>query len=142
MSNTEIVVAHDNFLEMDPRTTTVITMEPTPKSSPKDASEDFDTARKNLLEIVETGKEAMSELLQLSVGSQDPEAYSALASILKTMIAANKTLLDTHKQIREINDMDNHEDNPLNINNSNVVIMTTTDMARLIKKASDEKPKV
>jgi len=91
---------------------------------------DFETARDNILEIAKTGQEAMIELLQLASASQSDKHYSALSSMMKTLLDANEKLLTIQKQIRELES--SKTDQPKQINNN--LILTTEQLREMLTK--------
>ena len=89
--------------------------------------EDFEAARLNLLEIIETSRKAMDELALLAEQSQNDKYYAALSSLLKTYVDANERLLDIQEKIRLIT---KKEKMPGNVTNN--LIITTDELQALI----------
>jgi len=59
-----------------------------------DVSDDEKNVRENLYALIETAKEAVDDLSRIAQSSQDTDAYSSLASLLRTAGGLNKNLLD------------------------------------------------
>src|SRR6476659_2703385 len=64
--------------------------------------DDFEAARKNLLEIIESGKESIAQLALLADQSQNDKYYAALSSLMKTVVDANEKHLKLQEDIRRI----------------------------------------
>lgn len=66
------------------------------------AKTDFELARSNIHEIIQSGSFAIEKLSQIADQSQHPRAFEVLGGLMKTMLDANKDLMALQKQIREI----------------------------------------
>lgn len=64
--------------------------------------EDFGYIRDNLKDIIDTGKVALEELVEVARQSQHPRAYEVLSTLMKTLTDTNRELLDTHKKKKDI----------------------------------------
>jgi len=64
--------------------------------------EDFEYIRDNLKEIIDTGKVALEELVEVARQSQHPRAYEVLSTLMKTLTDTNRELLDSHKKKKDI----------------------------------------
>jgi dTDP-D-glucose 4,6-dehydratase len=71
-------------------------------SSNVDADEDFVKAKSNIASLIEKGEAAVDGILQLAKESEQPRAYEVASTLIKTMVDANKELLDVHKQKKEL----------------------------------------
>jgi hypothetical protein len=70
------------------------------------AKTDFELARSNIHEIIQSGSFAIEKLSQIADQSQHPRAFEVLGGLMKTMLDANKDLMALQKQIREISAAD------------------------------------
>ena len=66
------------------------------------ATNDFEMARSNIHEVIQTGQEAIFKLNQIADSSQHPRAFEVLAKLMDTMLQANKDLMELQTKIREI----------------------------------------
>lgn len=66
-------------------------------------NQDFEMARENLLTIVKTGMDSITKLSQIADQSQHPRAFEVLSNLMKTMMDAQKDLLDLRKKNQELN---------------------------------------
>jgi len=64
--------------------------------------DDFATARKNLQELTEKGKQALDGIISVAEDTDKPSAYEAAAVLIKTLADANKDLYDLHKKRKEL----------------------------------------
>ena len=63
-------------------------------SDPVDfAEKDYDYARTNFYNIIETGTEALEQMLDVAKASEHPRAYEVVSTIMKTLVDANKDLV-------------------------------------------------
>jgi len=97
------------------------------------ASKDFETARANLHEMINDGKEAMFKLAEIASSSQHPRAFEVYAKLMDTMIQANEKLLDMQEKIREIR----HADSPMNEQaksvTNNLFVGSTAELQKVLK---------
>lgn len=71
---------------------------------PKDTSEadrDYKYARDNFYHVIEKGTQALEDLLDVASQSQHPRAYEVLATTMKTLIDANKDLVELSRKKNE-----------------------------------------
>lgn len=66
------------------------------------AQKDFETARANMLIIAEQGTQAIESLVGIAEQSQHPNAYLALAQMIKSVNETQRELLALQKSIRDI----------------------------------------
>ena len=70
------------------------------------ARSDFETARQNLHEIINTGLESLDKLAQVADASQHPRAYEVVAKLIESIATANKDLLELQASIRSLDAID------------------------------------
>ncbi len=102
------------------------------KPAPSTEDEDFDYARDNLKEIIDNGKEALAQLIDIADQSQHPRAYEVIANMVNTLASANKDLLDLSKKRKDIQKKD---EGPTTVNNN--LILTTADLQKLLANKKD-----
>jgi hypothetical protein len=100
------------------------------------AKSDFTVARQNIHNIIESGTQALDELLMVASQSQHPRAYEVISTLIKTLIDANKDLLTLQKNIREINASEENVATPRTINNN--LIVTTAELTKMIETARNK----
>ena len=104
--------ALSNLLDTDPFEpgTAVVVSDPTenldttlvvePDQNPEDA--DFDYARKNQIDLIETSKQAVSVALKITNESEQARAVETLALMLKTASEMNRQLVIMSKDRAEV----------------------------------------
>ena len=80
----------------------------------QDLTDAYQQSRENLQSIIDQGREAMDQILEISKQGQHPRSFEVYATLLKNVTEANKELLNIQKQMR---DMDNVKKE---INNTNI----------------------
>ena len=68
----------------------------------EDLTDAYQQTKENLQSIIDQGKDAMEEILNVAKAGQHPRAFEVYATLLKNMVDANKELLNTQKQMRDI----------------------------------------
>ena len=91
--------------------------------------EDSDYARANLKDVIEHGQDALETLIDIADQSQHPRAYEVISTLINTIAAANKDLMEIAKKKKELTSEDK-KDGPQTINNN--LILTTADLQKLI----------
>ena len=69
--------------------------------SKTEASDDFTYARDNLYDVINKGQDALEEMLEVAKQSQHPRAYEVFATLMNTMLTANKDLVEMQKKKKE-----------------------------------------
>jgi hypothetical protein len=69
--------------------------------SKTEASDDFTYARDNLYDVINKGQDALDEMLEVAKQSQHPRAYEVFATLMNTMLTANKDLVEMQKKKKE-----------------------------------------
>jgi hypothetical protein len=70
----------------------------------QDLTDAYQQSKENLQGIIDQGKEAMEEILEIAKAGQHPRAFEVYGTLLKNMVDANKELLNIQKQIREMDE--------------------------------------
>jgi len=101
------------------------------------AKTDFTTARNNILDLINAGKMSLDNLVSLASQAQHPRMYEVLAGLIKTLVDANKDLLEIQSKIREIHSADTPQNNTDgNIINNNLFVGSTHELQRMLKTLS------
>lgn len=103
------------------------------KAHDNSARNDFEAARANLYEVIQSGKEAMDKLAEIASQSQHPRAFEVLAKLMDTTIQANKDLLDLQSKIREIDAADSPTNEHARTINNNLFVGSTAELQKMIK---------
>jgi len=95
--------------------------------------DDFEFARGSMINAIEKGHEALSDMLDVAQRSQHPRSYEVVATLISTITNANKDLLDLSKKKK---DLEQSSDGPSTVNN-NLYIGSTADLLKLLKKNNE-----
>ena len=68
----------------------------------QDLTDAYQQSKENLQELIDQGKDAMEEILQVAKAGQHPRAFEVYGTLLKNMVDANKELLNIQKQMRDM----------------------------------------
>lgn len=96
------------------------------------AADDFSVARANIYNIIENGTDALHKLSEIADQSQHPRAYEVIGQLMKTLIDANKDLLNIQKTIREIDNENKQIKKETNVHNNNLFVGSTADLQKLL----------
>jgi len=102
------------------------------------ATTDFETARSNVITMIDDGMGAMEKLLMIAEQSQHPRAFEVYSTMLNTLLAANKQLLEMQVKIREINAADEPNNAHAKTINNNLFVGSTADLQKMIKGINDD----
>ena len=107
---------------------------------------DYDYARKNLKEIIETSKKSLDELKTVAIATNHPRAYEVVAILVDTIVDANKKLMELHKQRQELEIKEKELNKPVeaqNVTNNNLFVGSSTQLLEFVKnlhKVKDDVP--
>ena len=104
----------------------------TPKTD--DIDNDFKYTRENLYSVIEQGNKALEDMIDVARASEHPRAYEVVGTLMKTLVDANKDLLDLSKKKKELQKTDEKE-MPQTVNNN--LILSTLDLQKMIENAKD-----
>jgi hypothetical protein len=74
-----------------------------------DIDDDFSTARNNLHQIIHKGNDALEEALLVAKTSEHPRAFEVVGQLIKTLVDANKDLLDIQKKLKDLKKADDEK---------------------------------
>jgi hypothetical protein len=100
-----------------------------------DDDNDYEYARQNIYSIIETGANALDELAQVAAQTQHPRAFEVLATMVKTLVDANKDLLTIKKTKIEIQKAADGPVDGLGGNKvqNNLFVGSTTELQKFLK---------
>lgn len=101
-----------------------------------DIGKDYTYARENLYDVIERGTEALDSLLELAKSSEHPRAFEVVSTLTKTLVDANKDLLEIQKKVKDLQKEEKTED-PQNVTNA-LFVGSTADLQKLLKKNNDD----
>lgn len=105
------------------------------------ADKDYDKVRKNLDEMIEHSLDSLASLKALADNSDNPYAFDAMSKLIRSITEANKTLLELHKDKKELKDESETAEAPGIVQNNFIYNGTLKDLLEL-KKQNEKKEKV
>jgi hypothetical protein len=119
-----------NPVEQEKKTQPIVTTHYNKPDVEQDLTDAYQQSKENLQEIIDSGKDAMEEILQIAKAGQHPRAFEVYGGILKNLVDANKELLGIQKQMR---DMDKKkETNNTNIDKA-IFVGSTSELSKFLK---------
>jgi t-SNARE complex subunit (syntaxin) len=103
----------------------------------EDLTDAYEQTKSNLQDLIDQGKDAMEEILQIAKAGQHPRAFEVYGTLLKNVVDANKELLAVQKQMREM-DKKNAPSGSTHIDKA-IFVGSTSELNKLIKGNNDNK---
>lgn len=97
--------------------------------------QDIELARSNIKNIIEYGDDSLKEMISLAKQSESPRAYEVAATLMKTLLDANKDFVEMSTKKKYAKEEILHpkdEAATTNVTNNNL-ILSTTDLLKMIK---------
>jgi hypothetical protein len=101
------------------------------KDLPDDIAKDYTYARENLYDVIEKGSSALDELVHLAKASEHPRAFEVVSQLTKTLVDANKDLLEIQKKVKSLRKEDEQK-GPNSVTNA-LFVGSTSELQKLIK---------
>ena len=94
-----------------------------------DLKKDYLATRKNLMDLIDNGKDAIQGIMNVAEEGEHPRAYEVVAQLIKTVADVNKDLIDIHKKVKdvEVTKIENNE-----TTNNSIFIRSTSELQNLI----------
>jgi len=102
---------------------------------------DYDYSRETYYELIEKGKDALENMIEVARESEHPRAYEVLSGMIKNVSDVNDRLMDLNKKQRDIS---NEEVKQVSNTTNNVFLGSTSDLQKLLqndKEIIDVTPK-
>lgn len=98
---------------------------------PTNVDDDYNIARDNLKTILTKGSDALDEMINVALLSQNPRSYEVVSTLIKTLSDTNKDLLELSEKKNRIEKGKNQDQNKT-INNN--LYISTNELMKLINK--------
>ena len=104
-----------------------------------DKDTDFQYARENMYHIIERGRDAMDELLEIAKAEESPRAFEVFGQLLKNMTDSQEKLMELHQKKQKMeSDGDRQEvTRAQNVTNA-LFVGSTAELLKLVKKEAKE----
>lgn len=102
-------------------------------------SDDFDNdykySKDTLYQLIEKGKDALEDMIEVARSSEHPRAYEVLSGLIKNVSDVNDKLLDLNKKQKAMDE----NDKPASIENqqNNYYLSSTADIQKMLKQEDD-----
>ena len=131
------IVEHNKayYTEAEVLNTSVVLPAVTTTTSEEEKDTDFRYARENMYHIIERGRDAMDELLEIAKSEESPRAFEVFGQLLKNMTDTQEKLMELHrkKQIIENNGERQEVTKAQNVTNA-LFVGSTAELLKLVKK--------
>jgi len=133
MSDTLGIPIEAEFVEKTQQNQLVTTDELDPIVVNEDANVDADYAyaRKNLRDLIERGMSDLEEIASIARSSENPRAFEVMNGILKTVMDANKDLLELAKSKKDLKQT--NIPNTTKTVNNNLIVAPTSKIQQIIE---------
>jgi len=98
--------------------------------SDDDVIDDYQYARENLKGIIESAQQSIDDLSSIASTSESPRAYEVLSTLMKTIVDANKDLLELQRKVKLLKE---DSSQPKNVTNA-LFVGSTSELQKLIKQ--------
>lgn len=94
---------------------------------------DYEYARSNFYNVIESGTEALEQMLEVAKASEHPRAYEVVSTIMKTLVDANKDLVKMSTDKLKV-EGESNSDSPKGVTtNNNLFVGSTNELQQLLK---------
>jgi predicted transcriptional regulator len=97
------------------------------------ATVDFEKARANIYNMIDTATDAIEKLAEIADQSQHPRAFEVLAKLMDSTLQANKDLLELQAKIRTIKSADAPINETAQTINNNLFVGSTAELQKVIE---------
>lgn len=135
--NLEPIIEYDEIVTEDKQISTVEENLPAVSDNVgdnKEMKDDIKYVRGNLYDMIQNGTRSLDELMSLADQMQHPRAYEVIATLMKTMLEANRELVDLQAKRKELLQEEIKATAKTQTINNNL-IMSTKDLITMLKKA-------
>ena len=99
-----------------------------------DINSDYNFARDNLYDVIAKSSTALDYLLELAKASEHPRAFEVVSTLTKTLVDANKDLLEIQKKVKDLKKDDPTQSSNASVQATNALFVgSTADLQKLIK---------
>lgn len=106
-----------------------------------DLKKDYEIARENFHELIDKGKDALDDLLEIAKCSEKGRDFEVIATLLSSLINSNKEMIDMHKRIREITNYKQNNNSDTKIQNA-LFVGSTTELSKMLKELNNQEKEI
>jgi hypothetical protein len=93
---------------------------------------DIEQAKKNISDIINTGMDSLSEIIEIAKQSEAPRAFEVASTMMKTLLEANKDFIAMSEKKKFAQEEQPISTNTTNVTNNNL-ILSTSELLKMIK---------
>jgi dGTP triphosphohydrolase len=108
----------------------------------KDVEHDYQYVRQNLHDIIDKGSMSLDALLELAKASEHPRAFEVVGQLTKTLVDANKDLIEVQRKIKELKKDTVEKESAKNVTNNNLFVGSTADLLKALRNKEDDDVRV
>ena len=95
---------------------------------------DYQYARDNLRSIINAAQASIEDLSSIASTSESPRAYEVLSGLIKTIVDANKDLLELQRKVKLLKQEEDSK--PQNVTNA-LFVGSTAELQKMLKGRND-----
>ena len=95
---------------------------------------DYKYARENFYNVIEKGTDALEQMLDVARASEHPRAYEVVSTLMKTLVDANKDLVDLSAKKNHVPEQNKPDGN---VTNNNLFVGSTSELQKMLKDLRD-----
>lgn len=103
---------------------------------------DFDLAREKITSVLDTGTEAIEQMLEIAKNTEHPRSYEVLANLLKTQAEVSLDLLRLTQAKIQIDNLKGISSQSNQTINNNLIVGSADTLLKLIKSAKASTSKI
>lgn len=107
------------------------------KGHEKDVDHDYQYVRQNLHDTIDKGSTALDALLELAKASEHPRAFEVVGQLTKTLVDANKDLIEVQRKIKELKKDSVEKETAKNVTNNNLFVGSTADLLKALRNKEE-----
>ena len=92
------------------------------------SKQDYEYSRDTYYELIEKGKDALEDMIQVARESEHPRAFEVLSTLIKNVSDVNDKLMDLNKKQKELD----RKDEPKVENQQNNFFLSTAEVQKML----------
>lgn len=102
--------------------------------SDQEKENDYQYARENFYNVIEKGTQALEDMIDIAKASEHPRAYEVISTIMKTLVDANKDLVEMGNKKRQQDALNGKSaEEQTNVTN-NLFVGSTAELQQMLKE--------
>lgn len=96
---------------------------------------DYKYARQNFYNVIEKGTDALEQMIDVARASEHPRAYEVVSTLMKTLVDANKDLVDLSAKKNHVPEEEKKDGN---VTNNNLFVGSTSELQKMLKDMKND----